>query len=119
MCSLLVVSSTVVVGSRKGGRLELRTKSKMPSSMPKWSASRSSAVKPHDHDGVVSGISVKAHPLCRALVSSVAAAALMFGSAPAYAADTLAVAETFTKSCAGCHAAGGRDLDSWGRGVLA
>lgn len=119
MSSLLVVSSTVVVVSRKGGRLDFRSKSKVPSSTPKLSASRSSAMEPHDHDGVISGSSVKAHPLFRALVSSAAAAALIFGSAPAYAVDTPAAAETFTKTCAGCHAAGGWDLDSGGQHVLA
>lgn len=116
MSSLLVVSSTAV-GCRKGGRPDVGSKFKVPSSVPKSSGSRSSAARatlePRAHEGLnlglVSDNSAKLSPVFGALVSSAAAAALMFGSAPAYAADTLASAATFTKTCAGCHSAGGRD----------
>ena len=65
-------------------------------------------LEPRDHEeGLTFGAHPKVIPAFNAMVSSAAAVALMFGSAaPAYA-DT--PAETFTKTCAGCHAAGGRD----------
>jgi cytochrome c6 len=49
--------------------------------------------------------SATANPVFSALVSSAAAAVLMLGCAAPAHADT--PGETFNKTCAGCHAAGG------------
>ena len=117
--SLVIVSTSAVLGCRRGrgangavakSRVASSTNLKAESSFRNTSTTPRATLEPSDDEGLAVGSHPKAMPVFSALVSSATSLALMFGSAaPAYA-DT--PAETFTKTCAGCHAAGGNVVQS-------